>query len=79
VVSKQKSKVERPPLDPEYSVKEVAASMGVDIDFVYDEIARGNLVATRYNCRVIRVPLSALDAYRSARQSVYAGSQAKWV
>jgi len=73
VVSKRKSKVERPPLEPEYTVKEVAAAIGVDIDFIYDEIGRGNLVATKYNARVIRIPMSALEAYRMARCSVYAG------
>ena len=72
-VSKQKSTVERPPLQPEYTVKEVAAAIGVDIDFIYDEIARGNLVATKYNARVIRIPATALEAYRMARCSVYAG------
>jgi excisionase family DNA binding protein len=62
-VSKRKSKVERPPLEPAYTVKEVAAAIGVDIDFIYDEIARGNLVATKYNARVIRIPATALEAY----------------
>jgi excisionase family DNA binding protein len=68
--SKQFKPVSKPPLDPEYSVKEVAAATGTSIDFIYSEIAKGNLLAHRYNARVLRIPLSALTSYRKAHRSV---------
>jgi excisionase family DNA binding protein len=67
---KRKVKFERPPLDPEYSVAEVAAAMGTSIDFIYSEVAKGNLVVIRYNARLMRIQKSALEAYQKQRMSV---------
>jgi excisionase family DNA binding protein len=71
-VRTNKSKVERPPLkaEPEFTVKEVAALMRVDIDFVYDLAAKGELVVHRYGARCVRIPGWSLRAYQRRCQSV---------
>jgi excisionase family DNA binding protein len=71
-VRTHKSKVERSPLkvEPEFTVKEIAALMRVNIDFVYDRAAKGELVVHEYGTRCVRIPGRGLRAYQRRCQSV---------